>query len=97
MEKRADWQKMRIEMAGMEMPMGGGKEEMGMMGGEMEGMEMLPPEKMIGVYCSAEIGKSKCSDLDNNKMCTCPACKVWEEYDLKSQYYCTEGDADQRG
>ena len=104
MEKRPAWQKMRIDMKKMEMgPMEGSEHMMGHMmghmGGEMHGemTKMTHEEEMIGLYCSSEIGKSKCGDLDPSQMCTCPACDVWAEYGLKSQYYCTEGDADQRG
>lgn len=73
------------------MPMGKEKEEKGME------MEMLQPQEMIGLYCSSEIGKSSCSDLDTTQSCSCPSCMVWMRHNLTQYKYCTEGDADQRG
>ncbi len=107
MSKRPKWNEMRMKM--QEMMKGGGMsmdppgmgaaqpaenmpEEMGM--GQME---MLEPSEMIGLYCSSEIGKSTCGDLDASQECVCPSCEVWTDNGLRSRHYCTEGDADQRG
>ncbi|RJQ31852.1 MAG: DUF2769 domain-containing protein [Actinobacteria bacterium] len=110
LEKRGKWLQMQKEMnqmmmqekmgtqtqmkearGGMSMPMAQ-EQEMGME------MEMLKPDEMIGLYCSSQIGKSGCAnDLDTNQKCSCPTCMVWMRHDLNAQYYCSEGDADQRG
>ena len=95
--KKPKWQKMRQEMGEM-MPEGSPEARGGMsmpMGKEIE-MEMLEPEEMIGLYCSYQVGKSTCHDLDASQQCTCPSCEVWISDNLQSQHYCTEGDADLR-
>lgn len=108
LDKRAKWLEMQKEMNEMMMKeMPGMAASMGARGGmsmpmekeEPMGMEMemLKPEEVIGVYCSSEIGKARCSDLDTDQRCSCPSCMVWMRHGLSQYKYCTEGDADQRG
>lgn len=57
--------------------------------------ELLPPERLGGLYCST--GKTICTDVDFVKLCNCPACLVWSENDLISNHYCKLGSAEQTG
>lgn len=46
-------------------------------------------EKIEGLYCSAEVGKSNCKF--EKKGCICGACPVQIEHELMSGYYCETG------
>ena len=54
-----------------------------------------PAEAMEGIYCAADVSKSKCGDLDGSKQCVCPTCAVWDENGLAqarpSVYFCLRG------
>ena len=56
-------------------------------------------ESISGAYCAK--GASKCTDLEFEKICTCPVCPVFSEYklrkndpDLLEGFYCRDGMAD---
>lgn len=51
------------------------------------------PDQVEGIYCSAQRGKSSCSDLATDKACLCPTCTVWRSHDLHTAYFCTRGAA----
>lgn len=53
--------------------------------------ELLPPERLGGLYCST--GKTICTDVDFVNLCDCPGCLVWGENDLASNHYCAHGSA----
>lgn len=50
-------------------------------------------EKGETLYCAGEIGKSACEFP--KKGCICGACKVHEEFNLESGYYCIQGSVDE--
>lgn len=52
-------------------------------------------ENMAKLYCS--IGKTDCEDLNEDAMCMCPSCQVWDENGLQSMKYCLSGNADEIG
>jgi len=45
------------------------------------------------IFCAASVGKSGCPLPTNG--CSCPGCPVHQENDLKSNYYCQNGSAEQ--
>jgi len=47
------------------------------------------------LYCATS--KTICTDIDPKQWCQCPSCLVWDEHNLKSTYYCTNGSADEIG
>lgn len=53
------------------------------------------PIAIARLYCSA--GETDCNDMATKNNCQCPTCMVWEENDLSSTYYCTQGNADKMG
>ncbi len=38
-------------------------------------------DRVPGMYCTT--GKALCKDLNQNKICKCSQCEVWQEYNLK--------------
>ena len=51
-------------------------------------------DRVPGMYCAT--GKALCTDLDFNKICKCPICPVWVDYELEkdslNKYYCKQGN-----
>jgi hypothetical protein len=56
---------------------------------------MPNPKGVPGLYCAT--GKATCTDLDPNKMCQCPNCEIFKEYNLgqgePGGYFCQNGTA----
>jgi hypothetical protein len=67
-------------MLGMEMKKKMTPEMMKSMTIEQKAAMMPKPEDMPGPYCT--IGVAACKDLDFSKMCICPGCQIFKEYDL---------------
>lgn len=61
---------------------------------QRDGRMPEPPRIVPGVYCSAEVGRSECTDLDGDKACLCPACPVFFNTGLTGNYYCMQAQAD---
>jgi len=80
-------------MLGMEMKKKMTPEMMKSMTMEQKAAMMPKPEDMPGPYCA--IGVAACKDLDFSKMCICPGCQVFKEYDLMNAKpmgtYCKNG------
>ncbi len=51
------------------------------------------PDEMQELYCSEAVGKSNCDDLDEEKMCQCQDCAVWQQNRLGRTYFCLSGSA----
>jgi hypothetical protein len=62
---------------------------------EQKAAMMPKPEDMPGPYCA--IGFTNCKDFDYNKVCICPGCQVYKDYNLMnanpSSMYCKNGKA----
>jgi hypothetical protein len=56
--------------------------------GVSQGFRRPAPGDMIEVYCSKEVGKSNCDDLNDDQYCQCPDCSVWSDNELQGDYYC---------
>ena len=56
---------------------------------------MLKPEDMPGPYCA--IGVAACKDFDYTKVCICPGCQVYTDYNLTKakpmSIFCKNGKA----
>ncbi len=52
-------------------------------------------EDMPGPYCAN--GVATCTDLDFSKMCICPSCQVFKDFNLMkakpTSYFCKDGKA----
>lgn len=46
-----------------------------------------------GTYCTQQVGKSKCDDLNGELNCICPTCQVWQTYSLTERWFCIGGPA----
>jgi hypothetical protein len=55
-------------------------------------------ERVPGLYCTT--GMAYCQDLNFNKICKCPQCPIWNEYELNKgkskSYYCQKGKAQKK-
>jgi hypothetical protein len=65
---------------------------------KMAGKPMPPPElpdpyMVEGLYCSAAVSRSACTDLNRSLTCICPTCPVWQENGLQTNYFCMKGPA----
>ena len=53
----------------------------------------VEPADLAGPYCT--IGVASCKDLDINKACICPTCRVYTEYNLMKakpvEHFCFNG------
>ena len=43
-------------------------------------------DRVPGMYCT--MGKALCNDLDFRKICQCPNCQIYKEYNLENRFYC---------
>jgi hypothetical protein len=67
-------------MLGMEMKKKMTPEMMKSLTMEQKAAMMPKPEDMPGPYCT--IGTAACEDLDYSKVCICPGCQVFKDYNL---------------
>lgn len=54
---------------------------------------MPAPQSVQMVFCSEDVGKSECTDLNTSLACNCPGCPVWTRNNLNSTYFCSRGAA----
>jgi hypothetical protein len=67
------------------------KQKMGSIGGQSPAPR---PAEAEGVYCSKDVGKTKCGDLNGDLECMCPTCQVWQLYALKDRWFCLGSPAE---
>ncbi len=56
--------------------------------GKKQGFRKPQPQEMIELYCSKQVGRSNCADLQKGESCQCPTCSVWGSHDLNDYYFC---------
>ncbi|MBI2954115.1 MAG: DUF2769 domain-containing protein [Chloroflexi bacterium] len=84
----------RVSQVGQSQPFGtsmGGGAAMGGMGGAS--MRLPAPQAVQMEFCSQDVGKSECTDLNTQLACNCPGCPVWIRNGLNSSYFCSRGPA----